>query len=265
MNSSRRQSRLSVILGVFSVALLLASTTTLGAHESENDGHIPANTNYGFEVVGRDLLAGVEDGLYTDVWSHNGFAYVGTFQDPDCTNAGVFIVDIEQAIDNYANGIEEGATVGEIKSAPNTRVNDVKVHTVGDTDVLIMTEEMCGDAVQGAATALANINKGCDTDADGNDDCERLKNKSDQGPDSQKGNGGISLYDVTDPTTPKPLEKNFASVERVTIAAGPSLATTSSRASSMARTKVVFQRFSPASIVSTKTSSWRSRSIMAPR
>ncbi|MGI9608205.1 MAG: hypothetical protein ACR2P0_18885, partial [Acidimicrobiales bacterium] len=189
---------------------MAATVTSLSAHESQNDGHIPANTNYGFEVVGRDKLGGVTDGLYTDVWSHDGFAYIGTFQEPDCTNSGVFVVDIEQTLENYANGIEDGATVGEIKSAPNTRVNDVKVHAVGDTDVLIMTEEMCGDANVGAPNALANINKSCDTDNDGVDDCSRNKNKSDQGPDLQKGNGGISLYDVSDPTNPKPLEKNFA-------------------------------------------------------
>jgi hypothetical protein len=31
----------------------------LAHHDSGNDGHIPKDVNYGFEVVGRDTLAGV--------------------------------------------------------------------------------------------------------------------------------------------------------------------------------------------------------------
>ena len=124
--SALRKSRWFGLLGIFTVAVLAASITAVQAHDSGNDGHVPANTNYGFEVIGRDTLGGVEDGLYTDVWSHNGFAYIGTFQEPDCSDAGVFVIDIAAAIANYPD--TEGATVAEIKSAPNTRINDVKVH-----------------------------------------------------------------------------------------------------------------------------------------
>ena len=93
------------------IALAVTLVTVGIAHDSPNEGHIPANTNYGFEPIGRDTLGGVEDGLYTDVWSHDGYAYIGTFQDPGCTNAGVFIVDIAQSISQYPNS--EGATVAE--------------------------------------------------------------------------------------------------------------------------------------------------------
>ena len=172
-----------------------AMVTNAGGHDSPNDGHVPPNVNYGFEVVGRDTLGGIADGLYTDVWSHNGYAYVGTFQEPGCTVAGVFVVDIEQAIANHANGVDEGATIAEIRSAPNTRINDVKVHTVGDKDVLITTQEPCGRDIPGWASADAN--------AKGN------------GPAFQIGQGGISLYDVTDPTKPKALKKNFLEFEGV--------------------------------------------------
>ncbi len=151
------------------------------AHDSPNDGHIPKDANYGFEVIGRDTLAGVSDGLYTDVWSHNGFAYIGTFQDP-CTDAGVYIVDMDAAVANYPN--TEGATVASIRSAPNSRINDVKVHAVGGRDVLITTQEPCGKDIPSAAQAGGN-------------------------PPGQVGQGGISLYDVTDPTKPKALKKNF--------------------------------------------------------
>ena len=167
----------------------------LAHHDSGNDGHIPKDVNYGFNVVGRDTLTGVQDGLYTDVWSHKGYAYIGTFQEPDCSDAGVFIVDMAAAVANYPN--TEGATIAEIKSAPSTRINDVKVHTVGDVDVLITTQEPCGIPIPGGPVSDANSNpKG-------------------NGAKFQVGQGGISLYDVTDPTKPKALKKNFLEYEGV--------------------------------------------------
>jgi hypothetical protein len=174
------RTRSLVALGVVTAAGLVMSQGA-AAHESPNEGHIPSNVNYGFDVVGHDLLAGVQDGLYTDVWSHAGYAYVGTFQEPGCTDAGVFVVDIQAAVDNYPD--TTGATVAEIRSAPNTRINDVKVHTVGDVDVLIATQEPCGQNIPGAA--ISGVAPG------------------------QVGQGGISLYDVSDPTKPKALKQNF--------------------------------------------------------
>lgn len=173
---------------------LTASIITVGlAHDSSNDGHIPKDVNYGFEVVGRHTLSGVADGLYTDVWSHDGYAYIGTFQEPDCSNAGVFIVDMAAAVANYVGTDPttfQGAAVTEIKSAPKTRINDVKVHTVGDVDVLITTQEPCGMQIPGQPSSGGN-------------------------PPGQVGQGGISLYDVTDPTKPKALKKNFLEYEGV--------------------------------------------------
>lgn len=177
--------RLLLALGAVLVSIGMLPAPA-GAHDTPlPDGHIPANVNYGFEVIGRDLLAGVTEGLYTDVWSHDGYAYVGTFQEPACTRDGVFVVDIEQAIANYANGDLSGAVVAEIKSPPDTRVNDVKVHTITfqnqERDVLIATHEKCGPLVGSNS--------------------------------QQKGQGGISLYDVTDPTNPHSLKQNFLDTE----------------------------------------------------
>ena len=198
MNARARRKRLPFLVAVATALVLVVSTTTAVAHDSPNEGHIPANTNYGFEVIGRDTLAGIEDGLYTDVWSHKGFAYVGTFQDPSCTDAGVFVVDIEAAIAQYGDGEQTaGATVAEIRSAPNTRINDVKVHSVGDTDVLIATQEPCGQQIPGGPISDAN------------------RNENGEGPNGQVGQGGISLYDVSDPTKPKALKKNFLEYEGV--------------------------------------------------
>ena len=163
------------------IALSSVFPLTGQAHDSPNEGHIPKDANYGFEVIGRDTLAGVVDGNYTDVWSHKGYAYIGTFQDP-CSSAGVFIVDMAAAVAQYPS--TEGATVASIRSAPNTRINDVKVHTVGDRDVLITTQEACGMDIPGAAMSGGKA-------------------------PFQVGQGGISLYDVTDPSKPKALKKNF--------------------------------------------------------
>ena len=177
------------------VTALTAVVPILGLahHDSGNDGHIPKDVNYGFEIVGRDMLAGVADGLYTDVWSHDGYAYIGTFQEPDCSDAGVFIIDLAAAVANYP--AIEGATVAEIKSAPNTRINDVKVHKVGDVDVLITTQEPCGMQIPGGAISDAKTNG--------------------KGAPLQVGQGGISLYDVSNPSKPKALKKNFLEYEGV--------------------------------------------------
>jgi hypothetical protein len=218
----RRRPR-SRLLAAFLGALGLLATVLISpaqGHPSDAaDGHVPANTNYGFEVIGQDTLAGVADGLYTDVWSHDGYAYVGTFQEPVCSTAGVYIVDMAAAIANYPD--TSGTTVAEIKSPPDTRINDVKVHTVGNTDVLITTEEPCGAGIAGGAVSDFNINKACpissDRDDDGFGDCNRANDngrknepgRSSPGAASQKGRGGISLWDVSDPTQPKPLAKSF--------------------------------------------------------
>ncbi len=201
---------------VASALITIALATTSSAHESDNDGHVAPNTNYGFEPIGRDILEGITDGKYTDVWSQNGFAYVGTFQEPDCSTSGVFVVDIAAAIANYPD--TSGATVAEIKSPPDTRINDVKTITIGDTDVLITTEEPCGAGIVGGGVSDFNINKACPLSAGkGTGDCNRANtngNKDEigkRGPGAplQHGRGGISLWNVNDPTKPKPLKKSF--------------------------------------------------------
>lgn len=177
--------RYRAALAAVSVSALLTPGVA-SAHDTDlPDGHLPTNINYGFEVVGRDTLAGVTDGLYTDVWSHDGYAYVGTYQEPACTRAGVFVVDIAQAMENHAGGDVSGAVVAEIASPPNTRVNDVKVHTITfqnqERDVLIATEEKCGPLNGNGSRQL--------------------------------GQGGISLYDVTDPTRPFALKQHALDTE----------------------------------------------------
>lgn len=141
------------------------------------DGHVSANVNYGFSVIGRDTLGGISDGLYTDVWAHNGYAYVGTFQEPDCSRAGVYISDIRDPFNP--------TTVGMIKSPPKTRINDVKVIQIDDRSVLIHSLEPCGPLV-GNGRAVGGGNGG-----------------------HQQGQFGVSLWDVSDPAKPHALKQNF--------------------------------------------------------
>ncbi len=137
-------------------------------HGSDSEGHIEQDVNYGLRPIGQDTLAGVEEGRYTDVWADDrGYAYVGTFDEPTCDRAGVYISDIRDP----ANP----TTIGRIKSPPDTRVNDVKTIAIGARTVLIHTLEPCGKTV----------NSG------------------------DKGQGGISLWDVTNPAKPKALKQNF--------------------------------------------------------
>lgn len=142
------------------------------SHEGDSEGHIPQDKNYGFTLVGRDTLGGITDGRYTDVWADgNGYAYVGTFQEPTCDRSGVYISDIRNPA--------KPTTVNMIKSPPDTRVNDVKTITLpGGRTVLIHTLEPCGTVPGTGAT---------------------------------KGQGGIALYDVSDPTRPSALKLNFLS------------------------------------------------------
>lgn len=136
------------------------------------DDHVPANTNYGYSLVGHDSLGGISDGKYTDVWAHKGYAYVGTFQEPTCDRSGVFVSDIRDPT--------KPQTIAEIKSPPQTRINDVKVHSVGAKDVLIFSLEQCGPLNSGSGNGAKQLNQ-----------------------------GGISLWDVTDPTNPHVLKQNF--------------------------------------------------------
>lgn len=141
------------------------------------DGHVPSNVNYGFTVIGRDTLGGISDGLYTDVWAHKGFAYVGTFQEPTCDRSGVYISDIRDP--------SNPSMVGIIKSPPDTRINDVKVLEIDGRDVLIHSLEPCGMLV-GNGRAVGGGNGG-----------------------HQLGKVGISLWDVSDPSNPHALKQNF--------------------------------------------------------
>lgn len=175
---------------VLTVGMALAGAGIATAHGGGQDGHVPANTNYGISPVGYSPLQGVQDGRYTDVWAHEGHAYVGSFQNPDCSNDGVYIADIRDP--------QRPEYLGQIHSAPGTRVNDVKVTDVGDRDILIFTHEVCGTDV--AVTNASQM---------GRDRSEVITEDGVVG----QGSDGISLYDVTKPNAPRKLVKGFLETE----------------------------------------------------
>ena len=108
----------------------------------------------------------------TDVWAHDGYAYLGTFNEPCGTGVnyeeGVSEVDLVNnveapgiAIFNVKNK-NRPTYVGNIPSIEGSRINDVKVFTASNgTDILVHSNESC-----------------------------------DGGP------GGFEIYDVSDPENP---------------------------------------------------------------
>jgi hypothetical protein len=117
----------------------------------------------------------------TDVWAYGNYAYLGTFDDVVCSLdfTGVHIVDISVP--------EAPVKVGFVPAKPGTRNNDVKVahletpHFSGE--ILVASNEPCGSPF-----------------------LPRLHANGLGGPPGQ---GGLSIWDVTDPAKPRALKQNF--------------------------------------------------------
>lgn len=117
----------------------------------------------------------------TDVWAHGNYAYLGTFDDVLCSLdfTGVHIVDIADP----ANP----AKVAFIPAKPGTRNNDVKVAHIEtpsfNGEILVASNEACGSPFN-----------------------PRLHSN---GVASGPGRGGLSIWDVSDPTNPKALKQSY--------------------------------------------------------
>jgi hypothetical protein len=175
------------------LAVAVASTVlagTLMAHEGDGGGPTIPGATPELDVIGT-----FDPGLFgeniTDVWAHthaNGdFAYLGTFDDIACTldTTGIRIVDISNP-----GTVASPATfeqVAFVNSPAGSRANDVKVahletpHFTGD--IMVFTDEPCGSTF-----------------------VPRLQSKGGGGGPQR---GGIEIFDVTDPTKPKSLKRNF--------------------------------------------------------
>ena len=74
----------------------------------------------------------------TDVWTHNGFGYTGTFNSP-CggeEGAGIWVWDVKNK--------NRPSFAGVIESEPGSRSNDVKVATMNSGEILVHSNETCG-------------------------------------------------------------------------------------------------------------------------
>lgn len=88
-----------------------------------------------FDLVGRGER--LVNQATTDVWTHNKFAYTGTFNSP-CggePDAGVWVWDVRN--------VRRPQHVGVIPSPEGSRSNDVKVASLGVGDILVHSNEAC--------------------------------------------------------------------------------------------------------------------------
>ena len=174
-------------------AIAVASAALAGslmAHDGSGGGPtIPGSTP---EL---DVLGSFDPGLFgeniTDVWAHThasgDFAYLGTFDDIACTldTTGIRIVDISNpgTVDTPAS-FEQ---VAFVRSPAGSRANDVKVAHIETAhfsgDIMVFTDEPCGSTF-----------------------VPRLRSRGGGGGPQR---GGIEIFDVTDPTNPKSLKRNF--------------------------------------------------------
>lgn len=88
----------------------------------------------------------------TDVWAHDGYAYLGTFQSPCGTGAGYVeggAVSLNDDVDGPGVPIfdvsnkNEPSYIGSIPSVAGSRINDVKVMEMNQGDILVHSNESC--------------------------------------------------------------------------------------------------------------------------
>lgn len=85
----------------------------------------------------------------TDVWAHDGYAYIGTFNNPCGTGegfgTGMLVDDLEGPgvpVFDVRNP-NRPSYVGSIPSVAGSRINDVKVAEMNSGDILVHSNESC--------------------------------------------------------------------------------------------------------------------------
>ncbi len=117
----------------------------------------------------------------TDVWAHGEYAYLGTFDDIVCSRdfTGIHIVDIGDPANPQKTGF--------IPAQPGTRNNDVKVAHIEtrffNGDILVASNEACGSPF--------------------------LPRLHANGAGLIPGQGGLSIWDVSNPSKPRQLRQNY--------------------------------------------------------
>ncbi len=163
---------LVLIVAMIAPAVVLAGHGGSGSPELDIVGHLSAS----------DLgIPGGEN--ITDVWAYGNYAYLGTFDDIVCSLdfTGVHVVDISDPSDP--------SKVAFIPAKPGTRNNDVKVEHIETPhfsgEILVASNEPCSSSF--------------------------LPRLQSNGLGSPSGQGGVTIWDVTDPTKPRNLRQNFLS------------------------------------------------------
>jgi hypothetical protein len=153
-------------------ALALSTTQAFADHGGSASPQLGVVGHLDLDLPGENV---------TDVWAHGNYAYLGTFDDIVCSLdfTGIHIVDISD--------VTNPVKVGFIPAKPGTRNNDVKVAHLD-------TRHFKGDI-------LVASNEGC-----GSPFLPRLHANGLGGPPGQ---GGVAIWDVTDPTKPRALKQNF--------------------------------------------------------
>jgi hypothetical protein len=172
--------------------LLMAAPAALGANrgtQMSGDGALlrgpfaeappsPSNlpgTQENVEVVGRFQVPGVRPGQIADLAVHKGYAYLNSWDDPNCEGGGTYVVDIRNP--------SQPQQVGFIP-APEPYYHGEGAHVVSvdvpgfKGDILAVNDETYG----------SNL----------------VLDDEDCAPDDKTG-GGFDLYDVSDPANPVAL------------------------------------------------------------
>lgn len=114
------------------------------AQHGPTTGHLPGSSE-NVELVGKVRVRDAEPGRVSDVAGFKNFAYLGAFDDGDCTKGGVYVIDISDPA--------SPREVGFIRTAPGSYVGEgVQVLHVDtpafDGDLLVFNNEIC-DPVNG--------------------------------------------------------------------------------------------------------------------
>lgn len=166
--------RWSIVLALVLALGLLTALPASATHTDQGE----AEPSAVLELVGQYDVP--FDGLTSDVWALGNYAYLGSFSSPVCSFdiTGTRIVDISDPTNPTLAAF--------IKDKQGTRTNDVKAVSIDTShwtgDILVTTNEGCG-------FSLPRLNS--------------------NGGMARSGQGGINIYDVTDPTKPHALKQNF--------------------------------------------------------
>ena len=150
------------------------------SHHGPTDGHLPP-TQQDLELVSRLAPTGafgdVEPGQIADVAVHKGYAYLNSWDDPQCERGGTYVIDIR----NPAAPREASFIPAQFPYYHGEGAHVVSINT---------------PAFQGDVLAVNNETYGSNVGL--TDNCGLA-----QAPSTQF--GGFDLYDVTNPENPVPL------------------------------------------------------------